>query len=124
MAGAKAKVVDISAGAEGSAKNKRAYVSQGVIPKVALEQALKVPQCLQDEFAGRPTPPHQVAMALDLPTRGHVWSDLCGASIAYGLTESGSNAATISLTDLGKRIVAPTEEGQELDGLVQAALKP
>jgi hypothetical protein len=63
-------------------------------------------------------------MALDLPTRGHVWADLCGASIAYGLTEGGINAVTISLTDLGKTIVAPTEEGQELDGMVQAALKP
>jgi len=124
MAGAQGKVVDISAGTDASAKSKRAYVSQGVIPKVTLEQALKVPQCLQDEFAGRPTPPHQVAMALDLPTRGHVWADLCGASIAYGLTEGGINAATISLTDLSKTIVAPTAEGQEFDGMVQAVLKP
>ena len=124
MAGAKAKVVDISAGAEGSARTKRPYVSQGDIPKSTLKEALKIAQCLQDEFAGAPTVPHQLAVALNLPTQGKVWANLCGASIAYGLTEGGINASTISLTDLGKSIVAPTEEGQEFEGMLKAALKP
>jgi predicted nucleotide-binding protein len=124
MASARAEVVEIPAGADRRAASKRTYVSQGDVPKVTLEEALKIPQCLQDEFAGRATPPHQVAMALNLPTRGNVWAGLCGASIAYGLTEGGMNAAAISLTDLGRSIVAPIEEGQEADGLVKAALKP
>jgi len=49
---------------------------------------------------------------------------LCGSSIAYGLTEGGYNANHITLTDLGRRIVAPTEEGDDSAAKVEAMLQP
>lgn len=49
---------------------------------------------------------------------------LCGASIAYGLTEGGYNAELISLTNLAKRIVAPTVEGDEFEAKRAAILTP
>jgi len=57
------------------------------------------------------------------PTSGN-WRSLCGSSIAYGLTDGGYNASEISLTDLGKRIVAPTSEGDDLTAKVEALLRP
>lgn len=49
---------------------------------------------------------------------------LCGASIAYGLTEGGYNAAEISLTPLGRRVVAPTKEGDDQSAKREATLRP
>src|SRR5919109_3013473 len=105
-------------------KARRSYLKQSDVPKLTLSEALRVAQSLYDDFAGRPTPPHQLAMAVDISPTSSNWEDLSGASIAYGLTAGASNASQISLTDLGRRIVAPTEEGQDTAAKVEAALKP
>jgi hypothetical protein len=50
---------------------------------------------------------------------------LCGAAIAYGLTEGGYNADVISLAELGRRVVMKTAD--DPDGMAarrQAALMP
>lgn len=104
--------------------SKRAYIPQSKIPKMSLAEALRLPQGLNDNFAGKPTVPHQLAMAVDISPTSSNWPDLCGASIAYGLTVGGYNAQTISLTDLGSRIVAPTLEGDDISARVEASLKP
>jgi predicted nucleotide-binding protein len=51
-------------------------------------------------------------------------SQLTGSSIAYGLTEGGFNANAISLTPLGRKLVAPEEEGADLVARREAILKP
>ena len=57
------------------------------------------------------------------PTSG-TFRDLCGASIGYGLTDGGPNASSISLTQLGQRVVAPLEEGEDVRALRDAVLTP
>jgi predicted nucleotide-binding protein len=57
------------------------------------------------------------------PTSGH-FRMLTGASVAYGLTEGGGQAELISLTPLGRRIVSPTDEGDDLLAMREAVLKP
>jgi len=47
-----------------------------------------------------------------------------GAAIGYGLTEGRPNAPEIELTQLGKRIVTPTEIDDDRRALLEAALKP
>ena len=49
---------------------------------------------------------------------------LTGASIAYGFTEGGWNAAQISLTPLALKILKPKTETDTLDGKREALLKP
>lgn len=103
---------------------KRVYVPQTKIPKMTLAEALTLPQGLNDNFAGKPTQPHQLAMAVDISPTSSNWQDICGASIAYGLTIGGYNASAISLTELGSRIVAPTVEGDDVLAKAEASLKP
>jgi hypothetical protein len=103
---------------------KRAYISQSKIPKLALSEAIRLAQSLNDDFAGKPTQPHQLAIAVDISPTSSNWPDLCGASIAYGLTTGGYNAQTISLADPGRRIVAPTIEGADVKAKVEASLIP
>jgi hypothetical protein len=49
---------------------------------------------------------------------------LAGASLAYGFTEGGSRADKISLDALGRRVVAPTVEGDDLVAKREALLRP
>jgi predicted nucleotide-binding protein len=63
-------------------------------------------------------------MAIDMSPTSGTWRNLCGSSIAYGLTEGGYGASEITLTELGRRIVAPTEEGADITAQVEAGLKP
>lgn len=100
------------------------YISQSDCPNYTLEQALRIAQGLWDDFAGKSAEPHQLALSLGMsPTSGR-WRMLCGSAIAYGLTNGGYGAATIALTELGKRIVSPLEEGDEHAALREACLRP
>lgn len=103
---------------------KRTRISQSDFPNFSLEEALRIPRGLWENYAGKATAPHNVAMALDLSPTSGGWRNLCGASLAYGLTDGGYNASEITLTDLGRRAIAPTIEGDDFKALQEAALKP
>jgi hypothetical protein len=103
---------------------KLSRVSQTDFPSLPLGQALKVAQGLWDHYAGKSAAPHNVALAIDVSPTSSAWRVLTGSSIAYGLTDGGYGASEISLTELGKRIVAPTSEGDNEAALQAAALSP
>ena len=103
---------------------KRAKVSQTEFPNITLEQAMRIAQAIWDNFAGKGAAPHNIAMAIDLSPTSGGWRNLCGSSIAYGLTEGGYNANQITLTELGRRIVAPIKEGDDEAARVDAVLQP
>ena len=103
---------------------KRVYISQSDMPKITLSESLRLARGLYDDFAGKSAAPHQLAMSIDVSPTSSAWRDICGASIAYGLTEGGAQANKIKLMDLGKRIVAPTKEGDNLLAQIEATLKP
>lgn len=105
-------------------KSKRARVSQSEFPNISLNDASRIAQAIWDNFAGKGAAPHSIAMALDLSPTSGGWRNLCGASIAYGLTEGGYAANEITLSDLGRRLVAPTVEGDDTRAKQEAVLKP
>lgn len=107
---------------EGS--KKRTRISQGEVPAYPLEQALRIAQALADNYASKPAKPLEVAAAMDMSPSSGPFRTLAGASIAYGLTEGGYNAAEISLTELGRRITAPLVENDDLAAKREALLKP
>ncbi len=103
---------------------KRAYLSQSDVPRHSIDEALRVPQAIADQYGKKPTRPIDVAKALGiLPTTGGFRS-LTGAALAYDLTDGGPNAAQIGLSDLGRRIVSPTEEGDDLAAKREALMRP
>ena len=103
---------------------KRQHLSQSDVPSYGLEDALKIPKAIQENYGGKAVTPIQLARALDvLPTTGS-FRMLCGASIAYGLTEGGYNATEIKLTPLGLRIVKPLKEDDDLVAKREAFLIP
>jgi len=90
---------------------KRSYLSQSDVPLYSLEKALKIPQVIVDNYGKGPAKPLDVAKALEVSPTNPNFKMHTGASIAYGLTEGGWNAAQITLTALALKILKPKNEG-------------
>jgi len=103
---------------------KRTRISQQDIPSYSLDEALRIPQAIYDNYAGAPTSPLKLAVALDVSPGSGGFKMLTGASIAYGLTTGGAQGAIIEITPLAKRILKPTVEGDDHKAKVEALLKP
>jgi predicted nucleotide-binding protein len=103
---------------------KRAYNKQSDFPLMSLQQAQKIASAIVDNFAGDGGSPPDVALALGISPTSSAWPALTGAAIAYGLINGGINANTMKLTNLGKRLVAPEVEGEDLIARREAILKP
>ncbi|WP_373378557.1 TIR domain-containing protein [Cupriavidus nantongensis] len=107
-----------------TAEKTRSYMSQEDIPAFSIDEALVVAQVIFAEYGGGPSTPLDVAAGLEMQTTNTKFRMLCGASIAYGLTTGGYNAASVSVTDLARRICKPMEEGDDLVAKREAVLKP
>lgn len=105
-------------------KKKRTRLSQSDVPSSSLEQALRIIRAMSENYAGGPVTPLQLADALDMSPSSSAFRALCGASIAYGLTEGGYNAQEIKITPLGDKIVKPLAEGDEDVAKREAVLNP
>ncbi len=90
----------------------------------SLNEALKIPRALADAYGKKPTKPLRVAEALDISPTSTAWRYLSGAATAYELVTAGYGASEIGLTPLGRRIVAPTDEGDDAVAKREAVLKP
>lgn len=100
------------------------YISQSDIPAYSLVKAIKVSDAIVQNFGNRATKPMQVALAMDLGPQSSHFRQLCGAALAYGLTDAGYAAELIGLTETGKQISAPTAEGRDIKARKDAVLKP
>ena len=104
--------------------SKRQYISQADIPMYTLEQALRIPRAIIENYAGRATRPLNVAQAMNMSPNSGPFRSLCGAAIAYGLTDGGVNASAISVLPLAKRIITPTAEGDDIVARRTAFMTP
>jgi predicted nucleotide-binding protein len=107
-----------------SAAPPRTYLSQEDVPAYALDDALRVGRALVEQYGGRAATPLDVAAAMEMQPSSGGFRMLCGAAIAYGLTNGGYNAQEISLTPLGKRILRPLSEGDDMAAKREAVLRP
>jgi hypothetical protein len=99
-------------------------ITQSDMPALSLEKVLPIARAIWDNYAGESAPPHEVAVAIGVSPTSSAWRTMPGASSAYGLTEGAHDSHTIRLTSLGKRIVAPEEEGDREIALAEAAKRP
>jgi hypothetical protein len=105
-------------------KRKQQKLSQNLVPRHTLDDALRIPRALADEYGKAPTRPLDVAAAIGMAPSTGKFETLTGASVAYGLTEGGSKAEQVALTDIGRRVVAPTEEGDDLVARREGFMRP
>lgn len=103
---------------------KRTRIPQSSVPLLSLSKAMKLAEALYDSFASKPTAPIMLAQAIEISPGSSNWRDMTGASAAYGLTTGAYNSDKIGITDLAKKIIAPTIEGADIEARVEAMLKP
>ncbi len=111
-------------GKKSGASEKRVYFKQADFPLTTLQQAQKIASALWDNFAGKDGSPPDIALSIGVSPTSSGWPNLAGSSIAYGLTDGGVNANTVKLTPLGRRLVAPEHDGDDLAARREAILKP
>lgn len=114
----------VTAGTQTPKGTRQKRVRQTDVPSVPLDRAIRVPRAIDESYGKQPTPPKDVATALDISPTSSFFQVICGAAIGYGLTDGGVNAASISLTPLGRRIVSPTVEGDDMVAMREAVLTP
>ena len=93
-------------------------------PKHTLQDALRVAKTLEEKNGGRPLPPTEMAIALEMSPGSSDFRVILSSSIKYGLTSGSFNQERVSLTDLAKNIVEATSSQGSHDALVAAALNP
>ena len=105
-------------------KISRIYMSQTEVPIYNLDNALRIPKAIIENYASEPVTPLKVALALKMTPLSGGFVSLCGSAIGYGLTSGGSKANEIKVENLAKRIIKPLEEGDALRAKQEAFLKP
>jgi predicted nucleotide-binding protein len=124
MPGQKTRKGKLRTVAKSARSEKRSYFKQADFPQTTLQQAQKIASALVDNYAGKDASPPDVALAIGVSPTSSAWPQIAGSSIAYGLTEGGVNANTIKLTALGRRLVAPEEEGEDIAARREAIMHP
>jgi predicted nucleotide-binding protein len=102
----------------------RAYLSQDIMPAVSIDEALRVPRAIVENYASAPTRPLSVASALTMSPTSGTFRTLTGAAIAYGLTKGGAWADLIEVEPLAKRILKPKDESEPAIARREAFLRP
>jgi predicted nucleotide-binding protein len=120
------KIIDGQGGYMADAANNKKFnrTPQTFMPRISLKEAVALANALRDDFAGKDATPIDLAQSLNRSPSSSSWQFLTGAAVAYGLTTGAYNSAQISLTALGEKLTMPTEEGDDAEALLQAALSP
>lgn len=113
-----------TSGTPGPSKSPRQRLSQSDVPGWSITDALKVPKALRDQYGKSATRPLGVAAAMDMSPSSSNFRMITGAAVAYGLTDGGAQADLIGLTELGRRAVAPTADGDDKAALREAVMRP
>lgn len=109
---------------EPKAAQKRKYLSQADVPRFSLVEALRIPRAIWENYGGDATSPLKVAAALDLQPSSGRFRMLAGAALAYGLVEGGPRAEAIEIAPLGRRVLRPLADGDDLVAKREALLHP
>ena len=96
--------------------------AQAKYPRHSLEKALRIPRAILEQNAGKACTDKEAAGYLGLTAaRGPFGVELSSA-VKFGLLERPESGKA-ALTDLGRKILRPQDQKDELDGLREAVLK-
>ncbi|MCI0659680.1 MAG: hypothetical protein L0220_01265 [Acidobacteria bacterium] len=93
------------------------------LPRKALEDALKVAQVIKDEYAGKFATWEDIAKGMGFSPTNPNNKYFLWAATAYGIVEKDQNEQ-YRLTETGRKILAPTYDGERREGIIKAIAKP
>ncbi len=92
------------------------------LPRRTLEQAVRVPEILHLTFAGKPATRTEITRTLGIGVRSANTHYLFASAQSYGLVVR--EVEQFSLLETGRKIVAPTYDGEEKEARLKAVLTP
>jgi hypothetical protein len=103
------------------AKVASAQAQPWTFPKVTLEKAIELAQAVEEKNAGNPIRAEHLAPMLSF-RKAADWrfTDILRSANQYGIIEGTGSTATVSLTEIGRDIVAPSSPVQRQAALVKA----
>lgn len=110
--------------AQSKQKQKRRSKPLREYPGNTLEEALVIPKAIHKQNAGRPFNRLSLAQAIGRKPESSALRLLISSCGKYGLTEGSYIAKEISLTSMGKAIVAPRDTEEYKKALLETLLEP
>lgn len=105
------------------ATTKQTQVSSDALPRRPLKDALEIAQIIRDTYAGRPTTWAEIANAKGVSDKNPVNKYPLWSAVAYGiLLKDGDHKYYLGET--GRKILAPTYEGEKEEGIRKALFTP
>lgn len=123
MAAKKAKRRTGDATAQKAQPSKRERVATDALPRETITAAEKVANILHRNYAGQDASWAQIAEGLELAPNNAKTKYLIWSAAAYGLIHKGENG-NYSLAETGKKIVAPTYAGEDIEARRKAVKTP
>ena len=100
----------------------RVIVSAEQLPRKSLEQALVIGKTLREVFAGGPANWEQIAQAMKVAPKNTNNKYPLWAALAYNVVQKDQD--NFLLSELGRKILAPTTPNEDKEAIVQAVLTP
>ncbi|MBU3668861.1 MAG: hypothetical protein FGM57_02755 [Candidatus Taylorbacteria bacterium] len=104
-------------------KNGKAAASKAIwtFPKNTLEDALRIPQAIEQQNAGNPMKTDVLVKAVGFnSTSDWRFLDLLKSANLYGLVEGSGRQANVSITSIGNDVIAPGSPTQRQAALLSA----
>lgn len=106
-----------------AAEKKLTVVSSEALPRRTLAESLRVVTVIRDNYAGKPTTWPEIAGALGVSDKNPMNRYPLWSAVAYGLVLRHEDN-TYSLSETGRKILAPTYEGEREEGVKKALFTP
>lgn len=105
------------------AKVERVQVSGSALPRETLQEAERIAKIIHDTYAGKTAKWDDLAAGLELAPNNTKTKYLIWSATAYGLIQKVEDGA-YALAETGRKIVAPTYDGEDLEARRKAAVTP
>lgn len=93
------------------------------LPRLPLEPTLVVAEALRNAFAGKATSANELSSVLGIAPHSRHFTDLISSAVAYGIVNKEATNV-YSLSEIGRKIIAPTYEREAAEGKRKAVLNP
>lgn len=97
-------------------------ITATILPRRSLQQVIPILKFLHENYAGKAASVEQIAQGLGIKAGSANTNYLFSAAQAYNLLNRESGQYSIS--EVGRKIIAPTFDGEDREGKVKAVLTP
>ena len=104
-------------------KDARTIVLADALPRRPLEESLEVAQIIRDTYAGKAATWEEIAKAKGVSATNPVNRYPLWSAVAYGIILKNDDN-TYSLSETGRKTLAPTYEGEREEGIKKALFTP